>query len=46
MEQLNFGAGEVAKGKIMAVWRSKAVQNKLKEIHNGPWLWDGNKIAW
>ncbi|TVY52417.1 Protein argonaute [Lachnellula cervina] len=43
---LNFGAGEVAKGKIMAVWRSKAVQNKLKEIHNGPWLWDGNKIAW
>jgi len=30
----------------MVVWKSKAVQNELRRAHNGPWLWDGNKIAW
>ena len=30
----------------MAVWRSSEVQNKLRALINGPWLWNGDKIAW
>ncbi|TVY30849.1 Protein argonaute [Lachnellula hyalina] len=43
---IQFGNGLEAKGKVMAAWRSKAVQGELKKVHVGPWLWDGNKIAW
>ncbi|TVY80632.1 Protein argonaute [Lachnellula suecica] len=43
---INIGTGAEARGKVMAIWKSKGVQNELKAKHNGPWLWDGNKIAW
>jgi hypothetical protein len=34
-------------GKIMALWKSKVLQAKLRElVPNAPWLWDGNKLAW
>ncbi len=44
--QINIGNGAEKKGKIIAVWKSRTVQNKLHAAVNGPWLWDGNKLAW
>lgn len=45
ISKINIGNGAEKKGKIMAVWYSKAVQNKLRQ-YPSPFLWDGNKIAW
>ncbi|KAE9369735.1 Piwi-domain-containing protein [Stipitochalara longipes BDJ] len=44
---INIGNGAEKKGKIMAVWMSRAVQERLKQISPGPsLLWDGNKLLW
>jgi eukaryotic translation initiation factor 2C len=42
--QIHIGNGAEKRGKIMAVWKSRAVQTRLKSL--GMWLWDGNKLAW
>jgi eukaryotic translation initiation factor 2C len=44
--QIHIGNGAEKRGKILAIWKSRAVQNKLKSLIQGPWLWDGNKLAW
>jgi eukaryotic translation initiation factor 2C len=44
--QVQIGNDAEKRGKIMAVWNSSAVQSKLRSLIQGPWLWDGNKIAW
>lgn len=43
--QILIGNGAEKKGKIMAIWKSKAVQSKLQAVSRY-WLWDGNRIAW
>ncbi|KAF8860682.1 eukaryotic translation initiation factor-like protein 2C 2 [Acephala macrosclerotiorum] len=40
-----IGTGAEKRGKMMAVWKSQAVQQRLNSFRV-PWLWDGNKIAW
>lgn len=45
ISQIMIGTGAEKRGKVMAVWQSQAVQQKLKSFRV-PWLWDGNKIAW
>lgn len=46
--QINIGNGGEAKGKVMAVWKSRAVQNRLAQFNPGchHLLWDGNRLAW
>jgi eukaryotic translation initiation factor 2C len=45
--QIAIGNGAEKMGKIMAVWKSKTCQNKLREVApQTPWLWNGNKLAW
>jgi eukaryotic translation initiation factor 2C len=45
--QINIGNGAEKKGKIMAVWMSQAVQNRLRQISPGAsLLWDRNKLLW
>jgi eukaryotic translation initiation factor 2C len=44
--QIMIGNGAEKRGKIMAVWKSRTVQSKLSSLIQGPWLWDGNKLAW
>jgi len=42
-----IGTGAEKRGKIMAVWKSKILQTKIRSLtQNMAWLWDGNKIAW
>ncbi|KAG9244119.1 Piwi domain-containing protein [Calycina marina] len=42
-----IGNGAEKRGKNLAVWKSKTVQDKIRSFTEGmPWLWDGNKIAW
>jgi eukaryotic translation initiation factor 2C len=42
-----IGTGAEKRGKVLAVWKSNAVQNRIRNLtQNMPWLWDGNKIAW
>ncbi|KAG4436130.1 hypothetical protein IFR05_008373, partial [Cadophora sp. M221] len=45
---INIGNGAEKRGKIMAVWKSKAVQERLRSVFppGSKWLWDGNKLAW
>ncbi|CZS95190.1 related to argonaute like post-transcriptional gene silencing protein QDE-2 [Rhynchosporium agropyri] len=45
---INIGNGAEKRGKIMAVWKSKAVQEKLRASFppGAQYLWDGNKLAW
>ncbi|KAH6682517.1 Piwi domain-containing protein [Halenospora varia] len=44
---VSIGTGAEKMGKIMFVWKSNQVQNKLKAAAgNECWLWDGNKLAW
>ncbi|KUJ10732.1 eukaryotic translation initiation factor-like protein 2C 2 [Mollisia scopiformis] len=42
---INIGTGAEKRGKIMAVWKSRAVQSVITR-NNTMWLWDGMKIAW
>lgn len=41
-----IGNGAEKMGLIKAIWESRAVKDRLRQVINGPWLWDGNKIAW
>ncbi|KAF4636152.1 hypothetical protein G7Y89_g1932 [Cudoniella acicularis] len=44
---INIGNGAEKAGKIMAVWKSKTLQDAIKKASGGaPVLWDGNKLAW
>lgn len=44
---INIGTGAERRGKIKAVWKSRAVQERLRQVNkNMPILYDGNKIAW
>ncbi|KAL2072104.1 hypothetical protein VTL71DRAFT_11447 [Oculimacula yallundae] len=45
---INIGNGAEKRGKIMAVWKSKAVQERLRAAFppGAQYLWDGNKLAW
>ncbi|KAH8777302.1 eukaryotic translation initiation factor-like protein 2C 2 [Hyaloscypha finlandica] len=44
---INVGNGAEKRGKIMAVWMSRAVQERLKQVSPGnSILWDGNKLLW
>ncbi|KAH7370050.1 Piwi domain-containing protein [Rhexocercosporidium sp. MPI-PUGE-AT-0058] len=45
---INIGNGAEKRGKVMAVWKSKAVQERLRSVFppGAKWLWDGNKLAW
>lgn len=45
--QILIGSGDFAKGKVMAVWKSDAVQFRLKQLFPQiPPLWDGNRLGW
>jgi eukaryotic translation initiation factor 2C len=47
ISQINIGNGAEKKGKIMAVWKSRAVQNRIAQLSPGKSiLWDGNKLLW
>ncbi|KAI1004889.1 hypothetical protein K3495_g3326 [Podosphaera aphanis] len=44
---INFGNAAEKRGKIKAVWKSRAIQQQLNQVNRGtPLLWDGHKIAW
>ncbi|KAH7395607.1 eukaryotic translation initiation factor-like protein 2C 2 [Cadophora sp. MPI-SDFR-AT-0126] len=45
---INIGNGAEKRGKIMAVWKSRAVQERLRQAFppGALILWDGNKLAW
>ncbi|RKF74147.1 Protein argonaute [Golovinomyces cichoracearum] len=44
---INIGNGAEKRGKIKAIWNSKILQTRIKQVtQNTPVLWDGNKIAW
>ncbi|PVH73736.1 Piwi-domain-containing protein [Cadophora sp. DSE1049] len=45
---INIGNGAEKRGKIMAVWKSRAVQDRLRQVFppGALILWDGNKLAW
>jgi len=40
-----IGTGAEKRGYISAVWNSKTVQDKLRNLDD-KWLFDGNRIAW
>ncbi|KAG0647251.1 RNA interference pathway ago1 [Hyphodiscus hymeniophilus] len=41
-----IGSGAEKRGLVKAVWECQSVRNKLKTAIRGPWLWNGDKIAW